>query len=324
MFFKVLGMFLCAVELVWFIARPAWLELSVWRARADEIKSGRRRLLKYLGLALLLVFAAPWAFDVDTAGVAHPQRQQNVFSPFAARLRQLQPAGAVKANTALAQFEAPDLQARDLRTSATVAALSQRLTGLAAEDSGIDQRRVTSERLSEQLAETRATREEGDRLRVRAEFDGVWLDVDPTLQPGTWVASKNQVGILVDPGSWVVDAYVEQRQIERIQVGAHARFRPERHWFFIDATVLAIDSTRSGKLSHLMLDARHGGPIATQGGERQALPVETLYRVRLALAQPLPELHETRGRASIEGARQSLIWEAVKRVIALVIRESGF
>jgi putative peptide zinc metalloprotease protein len=324
MFFKVLGIFLFGVELIWFIVRPAWLELSVWRARADEIKSDRRRWLKYLGLALLLVIAAPWAFDVDSAGVAHPQRQQNVFAPFAARLQQLQPAGAVKFGTALAQFEAPDLQARDLRTSATVAALDQRLTGLAAEDSGIDQRRATSERLSEQLVETRATREEGDRLKVTAEFDGVWLDVDPTLQPGTWVTSKNQVGILVDPGSWVVDAYVEQRQIERIQVGARARFRPERHWFSIDATVLAIDTTRSSKLTHVMLDVRHGGPLATQGGERQAVPVETLYRVRLALAQPLPDLHETRGRASIEGARQSVAWEAVKRVIALVIRESGF
>ena len=73
-----------------------------------------------------------------------------------------------------------------------------------------------------------------------------------------------------------------------------------------------------------MLDVRHGGPIATQTGERQALPVETLYRVRLALSQPLPDLHETRGHVIIEGTRHSLAWDGVKRVAAVVIRESGF
>jgi putative peptide zinc metalloprotease protein len=324
MFFKALGIFLFAVEVAWFILWPIWTEFAVWRKRAGEITKGRRRGLQVFGLMVLALVAVPWAFDVATPGVAHPKRQQNIFGPFPARLVALQPPGTVKAGTALAQFEAPDLQARELRTAATVEALSQRLAGLATEDSGMDQRRATSERLGEQLAETQATREEGERLRVAAEFDGVWLDVDPTLRPGTWVSSKNQVGILVDPTTWVVDAYVEQRQVDRIALGASARFRPDRHWFSIDAKVIDVDSTRSSRLLYPMLDVRHGGPIATQSGDRQALPVETLYRVRLALSEPLADLHETRGRAVIDGTRHSLAWDALKRFAAVIIRESGF
>ncbi len=324
MFFKALGVFLFAVEVGWFIAWPIWSELSVWRKRAGEIKKNRRRWMQMFGLFVLLLVVFPWAFDISAPGVAHPGRQQNIFGPFAARLLVLQTPGSVKAGTALAVFDAPDLQARELHTAATVDALSQRLAGLATEDSGMDQRRATSERLGEQLAETRATREEGERLRVTAEFDGVWLDVDPTLQPGTWVGTKTQVGILVDSATWVVDAYVEQHQVDRVQVGARASFRSRDHWFAIDAKVVDVDSTRSNKLLYPMLDVRHGGPIATQTGERQALPVETLYRVRLALSQPLPDLHETRGHVIIEGTRHSLAWDGVKRVAAVVIRESGF
>ncbi len=323
-FFKALGIFLFAVELVWFIFRPLWLEIGVWRSRWSEVKADRRRWMRILGLGGLALATIPWAFDIGAPGLAHPLRQQTVFSPFPARVAELHPAGPVKAGTPLALFDAPDLLDRGLRTNASIQALNQRLAGLAVEDSGIDQRRATSERLGEQLAEARSTREEEDRLRVTAEFDGVWLDVDPTLLPGTWVGTRNQVGILVDPSQWIVDAYVEQRQVERIVVGAKASFRPERHWLSIDATVIDVDSTRSSKLSHAMLDARHGGPIATQAGERQAMPVEALYRVRLVLAEPLPENHETRGRTSIEGTRQSLLWEALKRTAAVVIRESGF
>lgn len=323
-FFKVLGLFLFAVELVWFIFRPLWLEISVWRSRWGEVRANRRCWMRLLGFGGLALVTIPWAFDISAPGLAHPLRQQTVFSPFPARVTELHPAGPVTAGTPLALFNAPDLQARSLRTNASVQALNQRLAGLAVEDSGVDQRQATSERLGEQLAEARSTREEEARLRVTAEFDGIWVDVDPTLVSGTWIGTRSQVGILVDPSQWVVDAYVEQRQVGRIVVGAKASFRPERHWLSIDARVVDVDSTRSSKLSHAMLDARHGGPIATQTGERPAMPVEALYRVRLVLAEPLPENHETGGRASIESTRQSLLWEALKRTVAVVIRESGF
>lgn len=323
-FFKALGIFLFGVELVWFIFRPVWLELSVWRERWNEVKLDRRRWMKNLGWTGLALVTIPWAFDITAPGIAHPARQQVVFGPFPARLAQLHPMGPVQAGTPLVLFDAPDLQIRALRTTASVQALNRRLTGLAFEDSGIDQRQATSERLGEQIAEAQATSEEVSRLRVKAEFDGVWLDVDPTLQAGTWVSTRNQVGILVDPRQWIVDTYVEQRQVERILIGAKAHFRPERHWFSIEAKVIGIDATRSSKLSHVMLDARHGGPIATQPGERQAMPVDALYRVRLSLAEPISERHETRGRTTIEGTRQSLVWEAFKRSAALIIRESGF
>lgn len=323
-FFKILGIFLFSVEVVWFILRPMGSEFSIWQKRWSEVKINRLRWMSCFGLSLLVFLAAPWTFEVATPGVAHPQKQQNIFSPFPARLVALHAVGKVNEGTELALFDAPDLQAKQLRTAATIEALNQRLTGLAVQDNGIDQRKATSERLSEQLAETQATREEGDRLRVTAEFAGIWLDVDPALTPGSWVGSKNQVGILVDPSVWVVDAYVEQRQVDRIQVGALARFRPEHQWRSINAKVIAIDSTRSSKLSYAMLDTHHGGPIATQSAERQALPIETLYRVRLALAEPLADLHETRGHAIVEGSRKSLAWEAIKRVVAVAIRESGF
>lgn len=324
MFFKVLGIFLFAVEVVWFILRPLWSEVMVWRSRWAEVRPKRRWGMGLLGGLLLGLLAFPWAFDVDAPGVAHPTRQQNVFGPFPARLAALHPSGPVKADAALALFEMPDLDQRAQRTSATLEALGQRLTGLSADDAGMDQRRATRERIGEQLAETQATREEGERLRVAAEFDGVWLDVDPTLRPGTWVSPRNPVGVLVDPTSWVVDAYVDQRQIERIVVGAQARFRATHHWRSLQATVIDVDLTRSSRLSHAMLDARHGGPIATQPNERQPMPVETLYRVRLALSEPLPELHETAGRVVIDGARLSLVWAGFKRLAAVAIRESGF
>ena len=324
MFFKFLGIFLFAVEITWFILKPLYSELSVWWARRDEILVNRRRLMRNFGLAALGLLLIPWAFDIHAPGVAYPEHKQNVFSPFPARLSALQAPGPISAGSTLALFESPDLQVRALRSEGLTASLNQRMYGLLAEESGMDRQQATSERLGEQLAETRGIRDEVGRLQVNAEFDGIWLDVDPTLHAGTWISAKNPIGILVDPKHWVVDVYVEQAQVERIRIGAQASFRPLKRFFGIDAKVVDIDTTRSNRLSHIMLDAKHGGPIATQAGERSAVPQEALYRVRLALAEPLPATQETRGRASIEGTRKSLLWSGIKSSIALLIRESGF
>ncbi|MEE8150308.1 MAG: site-2 protease family protein, partial [Nitrosomonadaceae bacterium] len=40
-FFKILGIILMVVELIWFIWRPVWSELSMWRERKSEIKTSR-------------------------------------------------------------------------------------------------------------------------------------------------------------------------------------------------------------------------------------------------------------------------------------------
>ena len=324
MFFKVLGIFLFAVEVIWFIVRPFWSEIAVWRKRWSEVLPGRRLLLWGFLLACAVVVAVPWALDVEAPAVAHPERQQAVYGPFAARVTALHAAGGVAAGSPLVQFEAPDLQARERRTDASVRALRRHLVGLVADERGMDQQQASTERLREQLAEARSIVEETGRLQITAEFDGQWVDLDPTVHPGTWVGTKNQLGVLIDPSRWVVDAYVEQRQVDRIHVGASARFRPHRQWSAVDAQVIGIDPARSSKLAHAMLDARHGGPIATQPGERLAVPVESLYRVRLALAEPLAASREMRGSVSIEAQRQSPAWQFLQRVAAVVVRESGF
>lgn len=324
MFFKVLGLFLFAVEVSWFIVRPFWSEVTVWRQRKNEVRPSRRVLFGavLLGMAGLLIM--PWSMDVEAPGVAHPERQQVVYGPFPSQVIALHPAGPVGQGDSLVQLQAPSLLARTTRTEASVQALQRQLSGMVADRQNMDQQQASAGRLQEQLAEASSIRDEEERLRITADFSGLWVDLDPYVRAGSWVGVKNQLGLLVDPTVWVVDAYVEQRHVDRIKVGAKAGFRSRQHWGSQEATVLSIDASRSSKLAHPVLDARHGGTISTHMDGNQAVPAEALYRVRLALAQPLTDPHERPGQVSIEGDRQSLAWRFVQGVVALVVRESGF
>ena len=323
-FFKALGIFLMMVEVAWFIVRPAWSELSVWKKRWPSVATPRRRIIiglfSFIGLALLI----PWRFDVDTTGVAHAERQQFVFAPFPAMLDELQPPGNIHAGEALASFVTPDLVAREAQAQVSANAFEQRLTGLLDVDDGIDKQMAMSQRLNEQLAEVRGVREEKGRLQIIAEFDGEWRDVSPELRTGTWVGVRDMLGVLIAPDSWVVDAYVEQREIDRISIGASAHFLPEGQLRPLAAEVIIIDRTRAQRLLHPMLDSRFGGSFTTHQEGREAAPSEALYRVRLRLLDKPSRQHELRGAVSIEGKARSLLLDAGKHTLASIIRESGF
>ena len=323
-FFKLLGIFLFAVELVWFIGLPVWREIKVWLARRAEVPSGRRRLLGTLALVFLLLLAIPWKSGIDAPGVARAERQNPVFAPYPAVLVALHPDGPVAAGALLAQLDAPDLRAQGSRNEARAAALVSQLTGLHAQSQGLEQASATAGRLGEQLAEVQATGEELGRLQLKAPFAGVWRDVDPQRQPGSWLNTREALGILVDPQGWQVDAYVTQDDVERLRPGAAASFLPDNALRSIDARVIDIDTTPASRLSQPMLANRHGGPIAVTERAQDLQPAAPRFRVRLQLDEPPPQLHETRGRARIEGERRSLLGAAVRDMLAVLVRESGF
>ena len=286
---------------------------------------GRRTRLWLVLLTSGVLLALPWRMDIVTTGVAHAERQQLVFAPFPARLVEIRTTGPVEEGAVLARFDTPDLAVRESQAWTAAGNLEQRLSGLIElREEGRKQELALTGRLREQQAEARAVSEERGRLHIPAGFSGIWLDTDFALKPGVWLSVHEPLGVLIDPSNWVVDAYVDQRLVDRIQIGAPASFLPEGALSALPAQVLEVDSTRAQRLLHPMLDSRHGGLYSTKWNGRDDVPGEALYRVRLHLLEPPTTLRELRGQVRIEGLPRSLIWEAARGTLAVLIRESGF
>ena len=345
LFFKVLGIFLMLVELAWFIARPLWNEIKMWKKLWPQTTARRRQLLFALLLLVLLPLLLPWPAQVSAYGYLHAERQQLVYAPFPAQLAELQAAGAVTQGRALVKLQAPDLLARREQGELALQALERRLAGLLEVRGGLAQQQALLQKLNEQRAEIQSVTEELARLEIKAEFAGLWRDVPHELHSGSWVSVRQPLGVLVDPASWVVDAYVDQRQIARIQPGAAASFQAQGHLQRWPATVIEIDATRAQKLAHPMLDSRFGGIFASQisatavadNATHDGQPVASLYRVRLRLQTPTTSamqdananaasitMREMRGSVDIQGLARSPAWEAIKGSLAILVRESGF
>ena len=323
-FFKLLGILLLVVEITWFIARPVWSEARVWRVRWLETPRPRQRLWQAAFLVLVILVVFPWRRDVHGPGLLHPLRQQRVFAPFPAQVAFVRDAGAVRAGEELVRLDSPDLHDQEHQTRGNIAALGARLSGIEAVEGGLAQRNTTRERLGEQVARGQSVNEELDRLRIRAEFGGHWLDVDPLAGMGSWAGTQKPIGILIDPATWVVDTYVGQAEIERLEVGANCRFFPEHQNTALIGEIVEIDKARSQRLPHAMLTTRQGGAIATVSGGHELQPVESLYRVSILLHEPPQNWREVRGSVAMTGKGQSLAYSFLIRTFSLLIQESGF
>ena len=323
-FFKALGIFLLIVELWWFIVKPVWTEIMVWKQRWAEVPARNRRWLAGLVSVLLILAVFPWSTDIAVPSVSHAQRQWVIYSPQPAQIQNIHSSGSVRRGDILAELDMPDLKARKARTEASVNALSRQLPSLMDMENGLDIQQATRHRLQEQLAETDSIKAEAARLQLKAEFDGEWHDIEPSLREGSWVNTQTPLGVLIDPNGWVIDGYVDQQQVNRITVGATATFWPQNWNRPLRAIVMEVDGARSQQLPYTILDSRYGGDIATIPHEKTSQPLHPVYRIRLQLLEPPPQVRELRGTTHIQAERSSWLGRMLKNGMAVIIRESGF
>lgn len=325
-FFKALGLLLFAVEIAWFILRPLWSELVVWHERRAEV--GRVRGVAIL-LVLVLVFALlalPWRGTVRAEAWLHSAQQQRLYSPFAARLVELPAEGPVRAGTRLVLLDSPDTRSRAEQAGILAAALAlQRDQSIGRRGDAAERARRLGEQLARQLAELGAERGELARLALVADFDGRVVDLDRELRPGGWVSANEPIAMVIDPHAWVVDAMVGQRDLDRLRVGAPARFHRRGDWEVLEGEVLAIDTARAQRLPDAMLAADRGGRIPVlRGDDGREVPRDALYRVRIGIDGVPSQLRSGLGSVRIEAEPRSLLREALVSVAAVLVRESGF
>lgn len=323
-FFKLLGIVLFSVELCWFIAMPVMRELKHWWLHRNDVTGHRRVFLGAAVAITLMLLALPWRTQIDAYGVAHAERQLRVYAPYPSRLQSIRPVGQIHAGDTLVTLDEPDMTSRAFSSAANARSYEARLTGLIADPAGFAEAIATLKRLNVQYEAARSARDEIARLTIKASFSGFWTDINPDWHPGQWVDTREPLGIVIDPSSWQVDAYVAQDKVQRLAVGDPVRFYPEGRPEPVSGTLLAIGSARASRLSHRMLSSHFGGPLSTSTQDNGVAPTSALFQVLVQLEAAPEGNRETRGHLKISGERRSLLAQGATQLMAVLMRESGF
>jgi len=323
-FFKVLGILLMAVELVWFIWRPVWSELSIWYERKAEIKTNRMwAAYVFLGIILLLLLL-PWQTGIKGPGWVHPERSHVLYSPLPGRLVSLPESDNVVSGQPLFILESPDLRLSAERARELAKARTNELIGLIGLPDGEARREQVRAQKEKFIAEEKLFQEEQARLEISAPFSGVIVDLDSDLAPGVWIQPSQPLATLVDYSKWVVDTYIHEEDVHRVKPGDRAQvYRPLRLGV-LQGQVIKVDATRTTVLPHYSLNAKSGGDIVTLENEEN-IPRDAIYRVRVKLDAPPPESRQMKtGNVVISGEAKAWLPTILKRIGAVAVRESGF
>ena len=331
--FKVLGIFLMLVELVWFIGRPVWNELCVWRERKAEIKLSRQRIGWALLAGFLLVGLVPWQTSIHGIGWVHPERQQIIYSPLAGKLVSLptdnHTVQSVQQGQVLFALESPELRLGQQKATDQAGARARELLGLSGLPDGEERRSQLQTQQNRYLAEASLYQGEQSRLQVAAPFAGVLRDMDPQLAPGVWVQPRQPLAMVVDPSRWTVETYIAEADVARVRAGDKVRaFMGLRSLKAYTGQVQEVDTARTTVLPHAILDAKSGGPIVTLApnaeDRRERVPKDAIYRVRIALEEAPPAQQMMLAHVSISGESRAWLPTVFSRMAAVAVRESGF
>ncbi len=324
LFFKVLGIILLVVEILWFIAIPIWRELSVWFKRRTEIKFNRIILSFGLAAGLIALGFIPWQTTVKGAGWVHATNQHYIYTPTAGKLTAMTKAGKVQQGQQLFALNSPDIALEALKSQGLAQSREAELRSLSGIEDGESRRSTLENQQAKFNAEVKLYKDELSRMDLTAPFTGVLQDIDDTINIGTWVSPKNAMAVLVDPQSWAVDVMVEEAEINRIKVGDSASiYLHDGSFSKLEGKVAAVDTAKINALPHPMLDAQHGGNIATLTGDKN-IPTQGFYKVRVQFNQQPALQKMSLANVKIETVAKAWLPTVFERVAALLVRESGF
>lgn len=329
LFFKLLGIVLLIAELVWFIFRPIWSELSyLWSQRA-KVALRFAPLAGVMAAILLIVWLVPVTNQMTAPALLRVAHEQPIYAPFAAQIRavEVKPGQRVERDQILLVLEAPELDLRREKAAISLASARAEFLTTAASGKLQERRLVLLEQIAEALAEERAVDEEAERLTVRAGIRGVVRDMSPHIVAGRSIGTRELILRVTDPEPAVIEAYVSESRVESVKVGQEVKFISSRMGTpSVRGVVRSIDNTGSKQIVRPLLASPHGGEIAAVLDRRGvAQSQDPVYRVLIEPSGDVGPLASIeRGTVRIETNLVLVAQNFASRAMSIFVRESGF
>lgn len=333
-FFQPLGLILMLVELGFFIALPIVREAKVWVERAKEISIfSIGGMTAVFTVFLMVVSFFPLQRSVEIPAVLHASSYGKIYTPMAAKVEEIRArqGDKVKKDDILFRLSSVSLDyeiksaQENLKSLQKIRSSSQAILALTKKMGTLDSE-IESAR--QQIDGLMAMKEQ---LNIRAPYDGVLRDVDPSLHVGQWIPTHMTLALLVNNKNHVLSGYVREKDVARIAAGRKGVFYPEfSPMERYDVVLETIDQSAISEIHWSELSSIFNGPLPAKreaSGLIKTLPRHTLYSTKFKIADAgrggnFPEFI-VRGTVRLESEAVSPSSALIYNMISLFNRESG-
>jgi putative peptide zinc metalloprotease protein len=329
MFFKLLGIALMLVEVIWFVVRPFWSETAHVLRNWSAVRFAWRPIGAAAALGLVAIWLMPVASEVTAPALLRSEREQAVYAPFAARVTAIAAlrGARVDKDTPLVDLDLPDLKSRTVLAEVAIASARAELSRTPASERQQERQAVLEQQLAQANAEMQSVREDAVRQHLKAAHPGTVRDLARDLVPGQWVNPRQLLMRVVTDSKPLIEAFVSERQLAAIAAGQTVRFYsslPDMP--MVEGRVIAVDRTPIKEITQPLLASTHGGDILVNPSNNGAMVAnEAVFRVSVQPLGAMPTVSAvTRGTVHIEGSLRFVAENFLFRTLSVLIRESGF
>lgn len=329
-FFKMLGILLFVVEILWFIVMPIFNEFKVWKERSGDFQFSPLRLLWWsFPITMLILVILPLPIEVSIPGVIKADRSQHLFATEPAQVVSLsvQSGRTVEEGDLLIELQSPGLDNAMLQVQVELRLAKLKLIRQVSSPEEKARQAINRERIRQLQAQFDGLLSRKKLLEIRAPFSGV-VSESEMLRPGQWVGKEQLLLTLVDPDILRAEGFVSEQNVNQLTADSQGVFIGNSgEEGSLPVTLEQIDISAVSSLPYPELGSEAGGAIAVRLADKRLMPESAQYRVSFRLEEH-PESHRALlrqpGMLVIEGERNSWLWLQCQRLIAVVVRESGF
>lgn len=334
--FKLLGLVLFAIEIIFFISLPIWRELKDWfTMRQAILASWHGRVTCAIAILLMTATLIPWSTRITAPALLEASELAQVFPirPGYVTTATAQIGATVAAGDLLVELASPELEQDIERTRLKIELYTLRLARRGSDAADRAETLVFEDTLRSLAIKLRGLQAERAELRITAPIGGRLVDLDAHLHVGRWLQRSDLIALIAAPGGHTTRGYVGEEDVGRVDQAATAKFIPEDLGAPSSAVRLQ-DISRVGVQSVDIADlsSHYGGAVAarpqnaTRSGEgKTTVPVTGQFLVSgiVADVSGLPTGRSLRGTLLVKGRAESLAARAWRQIFKVLIRESG-
>ena len=329
-FFKLLGIILFAVEIIWFILLPMIKEIRVWWQMREKIQHSERLPFVIAILAFILfVFFVPMRTRIDIPAVLQASNRAAIHALAPGKISsvRVQEKQRVEKDDILITLESPQLDKEINKTLKEISLVELKTRRRVASPEDLANTQVLLQEMQELESKLSGLYTLRDKQTIRAPMSGVVVDVAKNLHVGRWVNKKLTLAMIIQPEESELIGIVDGNNLDRIAINQSAVFYPdEAEVDEIEAGVVEIEETNITNLDSFYFASSYGGEVAVREDQKQKLvPEESAYWVRLIPDTTVPIRDKVvRGVVYIYGKPSSFARRAYNLVASVLVRESGF
>ncbi len=327
--FKVLGIILFLVEIIWFIFLPIYKELKVWWMKRKILTFNKKNKISLLIFIffILLVFL-PWNSNIKMPAIIESKNYFEYYTPEDGYIENIffTNGEIVKKGQLLLKLKSPELEYKISQINEEIELSQLELNKQAGFKENLDKRFILEESLLKKMNELEGLKKVAEKFEIKASFDGKIYFYD-NYKENQWVNKKEPIFVLYDNLDFKITGFCNENDLNLLKENAKSKFIfNSGDLENITSNITTISRVSVPYLEYSELSSNFGGTIPTREDSNKRVKTEqAYYKITIDLDNYELDLKSRKvGVLISQGESSSIISRIIKKSISVIIRESGF